>query len=153
MLSYQMKEIKQIETMMHADIPMAKAMGISIISATTEKVVLEAPLKLNHNHKQTVFGGSLNAAATLACWTLLQLNVEEYSEKYDIVVMQTDVKYLLPVSTDFRVFCESPDNQVWDKFKKMLYKKQISRIPLSAYVYQQEQLALDFRGSFAVTRL
>ncbi len=62
--------------------------GIRVDISSLEKVVLEAPFLNNINHKQTVFGGSLHAVTTLACWSLLHINlVALFEDPIQIVIL------------------------------------------------------------------
>ena len=54
-----------LEKYLHKHIPISSAMGVKVDVASSERVVLSAPFLNNINHKQTVFGGSLHAVATL----------------------------------------------------------------------------------------
>jgi len=49
-----------LEDYLWEHIPISKAMGVRVDSASLEKVILEAPFTNNINHKKTVFGGSLH---------------------------------------------------------------------------------------------
>src|ERR1700744_1244487 len=92
-------------------IPISAAIGIKVASASTQKVILSAPFLNNINHKNTVFGGSLHAVATLACWSLLHMNLLGLSEKkFQIVIASSEVLYTAPVISDFKAECSTPDS-------------------------------------------
>lgn len=61
----------ELQTYLHAHIPLSGAMQVSVVQAALEGVVLSAPLAPNINHRDTVFGGSASAVASLAAWSLL----------------------------------------------------------------------------------
>jgi len=144
---------KQLETYLYEHIPLSQAMGIRVEHASTHKIILSAPLSHNINHKKTVFGGSLHAVATLACWSLLHLNLEGKSdEKIQIVITKSDVSYHAPVDTDFQVGCIMPEDAVWQRFIKTLRLKSKARIQLSATVYHKNRLAVDYQATFAAIR-
>ncbi len=144
---------KQLEEYLHQHIPLSQSMGIRVEHASTHKVILFAPLANNINHKKTVFGGSLHAVATLACWSLLYLNLEEKSdEKFQIVITKSEVSYDAPVDTDFRVECLTPENITWERFMKMLTSKGKARIKLSAYIYHKDRLSVNYQAEFAALR-
>lgn len=132
-----------LETYLLQHIPISGAMGIAVELATPEKVVLRAPFLNNINHKRTVFGGSLHAVATLACWSLLHLNV-----KGQIVIASSEVAYLAPVAADFTAECLMPDPAEWEKFTASLGKKGKGRIKLKAQIVQEGRLCVDFSGVF-----
>ncbi len=131
-------------------IPIAKAMGVEVVHASPDKVVLFAPHANNVNHKRTVFGGSLHAIATLACWSLVHLNLQHGSETpYHIVITHSEVDYLAPVDADFTITCLKPPESEWHRFMKILQAKGKSRITLSAQLQHKDKLCVDYRGDFA----
>lgn len=134
----------QLEQYLHDHIPISAAMGIQVDHATQQRIVLKASFSNNINHKQTVFGGSLHAVATLACWSLLHVNLPNVQ----IVISQSDVKYLAPVTTDFKAECTMPDKEAWEYFSKILQNKGKARIVLNAQIYQDDKLCVDYTGTF-----
>lgn len=139
-----------LETYLYENIPLAKAMGIQIAQASLDKVVLFAPIANNINHKKTVFGGSLHAVATLACWSLLYLKLKEQeSQPYQLVIAKSEVNFLLPVQSDFYAICLTPEEQVWQRFLRSLHSKGKGRIQLSAQISEANKLCVDYLGTFA----
>lgn len=96
-----MSDQTSLKTYLQSHIPISEAMGVCVEHASKEKVILTAPFANNINHKKTVFGGSLHAVATLACWSLLHLNLEEVQ----IVITRSEVDYRAPVDGDFKAEC------------------------------------------------
>lgn len=144
---------KQIETYLHSHIPISRAMGIAVEHASTQKVILCAPFANNINHKKTIFGGSLHAVATLACWTLLYVNLKElHPEHVQIVITKSEVDYQAPIDADFKSICLSPDEAVWQRFLKMLRAKGKSRIALSAKIHHNDRVCVDYRAEFAAIK-
>lgn len=140
---------KQIEEYLYTHIPVAMAMGIKVEEASPQRVILTAPLDVNINHKQTVFGGSLHAVATLACWSLLYINLRLVrKDDVQIVIASSNVDYLAPIDADFRVECCVPNEAIWERFIKMLESKGKARIQLSSTIVHKGRLAVDYRGMF-----
>lgn len=142
---------KEIEDYLHQYIPISKAMGICVVSITPREVILYAPFSNNINHKKTVFGGSLHAVATLACWSLLHFHLQEFYP-LDLVITHSDIDYFLPVNTDFKAHCQIPENSVWERFIKTLKSRGKARIELQAHIFQNGNLAVDYRGTFAALK-
>lgn len=143
---------KQLQDYLYQHIPISRAMGVLVEHATTDKVVVCAPIANNINHKQTAFGGSLHAVATLACWSLLHMNLKATNEAIQIVVAKSDATYLAPVGTDFKAECVIPSNAEWHRFLKMLSAKGKGRIELSAQIYHEGKLAVNYQAVFAALR-
>lgn len=133
-----------LETYLHEHIPLSKAMGVKVVSASPEQVILSAPLANNINHKQTAFGGSLHALATLSCWSLLHLHFPACQ----IVIAHSEIDYLIPVTTEFTAQCSMPNLQDWDRFQYTLAKKGKARIVLTATVLSEGRTYVTFTGTF-----
>lgn len=137
-----------LEEYLYQHIPITQAMGIKVQEANSQKVILFAPFANNINHQKTVFGGSLHAVATLACWSLIHLNLN--NPKAQIVITNSEVDYLAPVDGDFIAECTMPEANVWERFLHILQAKGKARILLSAKINHNHKLAVDYQGVFAV---
>lgn len=130
-------------------IPISSALGVKVEVASCEKIILSAPLSNNINHKKTVFGGSLHAVATLACWSLLHVNLQErFQEAPQVVIASSEVAYLAPVTRDFEATCSRPDTADWERFLKIFQKREKARLKLHATIFQDHRLCVDFSGIF-----
>jgi thioesterase domain-containing protein len=130
-------------------IPISAALGVKVEQAVAHHVILSAPFSNNINHKQTVFGGSLHAVATLACWSLLHVNLSElYGPEVQVVIASSEIKYLLPVDDDFKVECKMPLNDEWQLFLRLLQKKGKARLKLVAKIMHKRKLCVDYSGIF-----
>lgn len=146
------KDIKnELVEYLHQHIPISSAMGVEVVVASLAEIKLIAPFSNNINHKKTVFGGSLHAVATLACWCLLHLNLKD-AHAADIVITNSNVDYLAPVNSDFVACCELPDDSTWKRFNDTLKHKGRARIQLKAQIFQNEKLAVDYTGTFAALK-
>ena len=83
-----MHNLKQTEQIIHGKIPISREMGISLERYDTTGLVIKAPLQNNINHKQTAFGGSLNAVAALSCWAFLYLMLTQLEDAHPQIVIQ-----------------------------------------------------------------
>jgi thioesterase domain-containing protein len=144
---------KQLEDYLYDHIPITKAMEIKVKEASSQRVILSAPIAPNINHKKTVFGGSLQAAATLACWGLIYVNFNKIGEtNSQIVIAKSKVSYLAPIDDNFDVECTMPEATIWQKFVKTVRLKNKGRIHLRATICLKEHLCVDFNGEFAALR-
>ncbi|TNE62150.1 MAG: hypothetical protein EP335_13350 [Alphaproteobacteria bacterium] len=133
---------------LHTHIPVSRALGITVAEAG-ETVVVRAPFAPNINHKNTVFGGSLQVVATLACWTLLHVNARPLADG-DIVISRSNISYISPVTGDFEARASLPESAVWRRFVAGLERHGKARIALQATIENQGRLAVDYRGTFAL---
>jgi len=141
-----------LQKYIHSNIPLTKAMGITVQEATKHRVILEAPLEPNMNHKKTAFGGSLHSLATLSCWSLVFMNLKDKNIPVEIVISKSEIKYLAPVTNNFKVECHLQNKEKFSHFEQTLAKHGKARIRLNAQIYEGNTLAVDYWGEFAVLR-
>lgn len=143
--------VKELEDYLYQHIPLSKAMGIKVAQASLVRVILTAPFSNNINHKKTVFGGSLHAVATLACWSLIYIHLKNKRDQpSQIIITESHVVYHAPVDADFKVECATPSDDVWQRFMKMLQAKGKARVQLSAQLHHHDRLCVTYNGTFAV---
>jgi thioesterase domain-containing protein len=142
-------KLNGLQEYLYENIPLSAAMGIIIKEANCDRVILQAPLLPNINHKKTAFGGSLHTLATLSCWSLVFINLKALGIAAEIVITSSTIQYLKPVQADFTAECLLEDKQAWDKFLIQLVKKGKSRLVLKAHMHQGETLAASYVGEFA----
>ena len=146
-----MHNLKQTEQIIHGKIPISREMGISLERYDTTGLVIKAPLQNNINHKQTAFGGSLNAVAALSCWAFLYLMLTQLEDAYpQIVIQKSNISYLQPVDSDFEAVCEWPSASKIALFHKMYRRKKKARIELISKVFAGREPAAVFNGVFVV---
>jgi thioesterase domain-containing protein len=138
----------ELETYLHDHIPLSRAMEVRVVSIATDRVVLGAPLLPNINHRETVFGGSAASIATLAAWSLLHVRLTQAGLPSRIVIQRSTMEYLLPIAGDFSASAALGQGAQWERFIRMLARKGIGRIELSAALTYNGAQAGVFRGEF-----
>lgn len=147
-----MTDLADLETYLHTHIPISGPMGVTVAEANSRQVVLRASLEANINHKSTAFGGSLQALATLSCWTLLHLNLSTSTKPGEIVITGSNISYIRPVTRDFEAVATRPDATSWHTFLKTFDRRGRGRIQLSAHIFEDDELAVDYAGTFAALK-
>jgi thioesterase domain-containing protein len=110
-------EVAALEHALRVDIPLARAMALSITAYDRDTLTLSAPLAPNINDKGCAFGGSLTSLMTLAGWSLLKLALDARGIAADIYVKDSTVRYLAPVWQDFSAVARlAPDETFADLF-------------------------------------
>ena len=142
------RELQQLEQTLHAEIPLTRAMDIRVLGFDARGLMLGAALAPNLNHKKTAFGGSLNSLATLACWGLIQLLVRERGRPITVVIQESRVQYLAPVTHDMQAYCPLPPGLEVEKFLHTLERKGRARLELEATIATDTRTAVSFRGRF-----
>lgn len=135
------------QDLIYEKIPIAEAFGVTFPVVNAEKVIIKAPFSKNKTFKNTAFGGSLHAVATLACWSYLYHQLPK--DAFEIVIVSSHVDYVLPVTTDLIAECKAPAPESWASFLKMLDRKGKARLQLKATLFQDGKLCLDYEGTFA----
>ena len=138
-----------LEAFLHAKIPLTKAMGLRVIETGPRQIVLEAPLAPNINHLGSVFGGTLHALPTLACYAALWSLLFESGIAGHVVVKKSSAHYRQPVTATFRASCQRPPSDVAAAFLADLRRHKKARMDLESVVLGANgKAAVEFSGSF-----
>lgn len=138
----------QLQEYLHTHIPLSKAMQVEAVVVEPETVILAAPLAPNINHRETVFGGSAAAIATLAAWSLIHTRLVSAGLASRLVIQRSNMQYDAPIAGEFRARAFAPTEQTWDDFLRMLRKKGRARIVISAALEYEGQSVGRFEGEF-----
>ena len=137
-----------LEQYLHAHIPLSGAMAVSVLSVDPTTVVLRAPLGPNINHRETVFGGSASALATLAAWALLHVRLRGEGVKSRLVIQRNTMEYVQPIPGDFIARATLPQPEDWTRFMRVLARKGKARIAVSAVLEHGGAVVGNFVGEF-----
>jgi thioesterase domain-containing protein len=144
------QDLQRLERLLHEEIPISRAMGVTVNSFDAQGLTVGAPLALNLNHKQTVFGGSLNSFATLACWSLLTVLLAD--ESATIVIQDSRIDYLAPAERDVIAVAPLPETRAFQQLRLQLLRRGRARIALNSAVYAGAIQVSAFEGRFVVMR-
>ena len=138
----------EFERYIHEQIPLANAIGVTVLSVAEDAVALQAPLAPNINHRQTVFGGSASALAILAGWALLHVRLRSAGIADRLVIQRNTMEYQHPIHGQFtaRSMLAHPDR--WKPFLAMLARKGKARISVLAMLEHMDRVAGKFSGEF-----
>lgn len=139
-----------LEKRIYTDIPLARHIGVRVSHFDGQSLVLSAPLAANSNHKGTAFGGSLFSLAVLAGWGLLTLKLAERGVEGELVIQDSKVSYLLPVTGDIVARATLPEGQGLSRFLTAVERYRKGRIRLSVSIEHAGREAVHFDGTFAL---
>jgi len=142
--------LRETEAFFHAKIPITRAMGVSVESFDAGALVLTAPLEVNHNHLGTAFGGSLSSIATLAGYGVLWMLLDD--RNCHIVVKNSSIQYLRPVTRSIRAIAKCPDAATFSVFKNRFEKKGKARIKLHVTIEEDGEVCVEFEGVFVALK-
>jgi len=140
----------QLENRILSDIPLARHIGVRVVQFDGHALVLSAPLAVNSNHKGTAFGGSLFSLAVLAGWGLITLKLAERGVEGELVIQESRVSYLLPVTGELVARASLPDDQALNRFLTAVDRYRKGRIRLNVSIEQGGREAVRFEGTFAL---
>ena len=143
-------QLHEIETYLHQNIPLTRAMGLRVGSTEDGQLLLEAPLELNHNHLGTAFGGSLSALATIAgyCYIWLQLG----DPSAHVVIRDSAIRYFRPVRGVLRAVCHPLLDEDAAIFQEQFRLKGKARAALRVTIDEGDVTAVEFQGTFVALR-
>lgn len=147
-----MESCDNLQSVLHTEIPLTRAMEISVAHCDASRVELTAPLEPNINHKCTAFGGSLYSVAVLCGWSFVFHQMKLHNFTGHIVIQHSEVDYLLPVDGEIRAVCELSDSGVLSRFLKTYQRKGMARIKLDVKILFNDKDALLFLGHYVVHR-
>ncbi len=146
---------RELEAVLHRDIPLTREMGLRVIDWQQHRLRLHLPLAPNVNHKSTLFGGSLYCGAVLAGWGWLHLRLSEAGiDDGHIVIQDGQISYPLPVRGDAIALCDGADQSQWDKFIATYQRRGRARLTLQTRITAQDSDAdaVRFTGQFVLHR-
>jgi thioesterase domain-containing protein len=144
-------KLLNLEKFLLSEIPITRHLGLSVASYEDGCLTLNAPLDENSNHISTVFAGSLNAVMTLAGLGQFWLMLKEYGYEAQIVIQNSVVEYVRPVTKSFGARCLRPEASVIENMIKSLSRKGRARLQLTVEVVENGQRAVRFAGRYVAT--
>lgn len=137
-----------LERYLHDHIPLSRAMAVRVVSIDDDQVTLGAPLAPNINHRDTVFGGSASALAILSAWSLLHLRLVAAGQPSRVVIQRNSMEYLAPIDGDFTATANMASSADWSGLLKMLQRRGLGRITITARLDFQDNVAGRLTGEF-----
>jgi thioesterase domain-containing protein len=124
-------------------------MGVRVLRADPQSVLLCAPLKANVNHRQTFFGGSAAALATLAAFGLAHERLMEHAGlDAHLVIQRSSMEYLEPAAAEVEAECASPPLAEWERLVRTVKRRGKGRIELAVELRAAGCVVGSFQGSF-----
>lgn len=141
-------EAAELERYLHEHIPLSAAMQAGVVELQPDTVVLCAPLGPNINHRETVFGGSASALATLAAWSLVHVRMQMAGLSGRLVIQRNTVEYERALTDAFTARAALASADDWPRFLHTLSRRGRARIEVEAVLAQGGVPAGHFSGTF-----
>ncbi len=145
------QEIADIESMLLKEIPILTHMGVRVEEYSKSKIVVSSKLEEHYNYEGTAFGGSLNTVALLPCFLMARKVLADVGiSPRSLVIQSSEVKYLLPVTANFKATCLYPDAE---RFISHLQRRGRARIELKSSISlaSEDTSLVEFEGRFVAT--
>lgn len=139
-----------LEKRILTDIALARHIGVRVVEFDSRSLVLGAPFASNSNHKGTAFGGSLFSLAVLAGWGLLTVKLHEHGVEGELVIQDSRVSYLAPVTGELIARAALPAEPELEKFLRAVDRYRKGRIRLHVAIENAGREAVRFEGTFAL---
>ena len=142
-------QLKNFETQIKKDIPLAKELEFEFVSYEGNKLYLKAPYLPNKNDKQTVFAGSQASLALLAGWSLSTLYFETYGVSI-VAAVKTEMHYKKPIENNFIVRAKFLDDESLEIVEKSIEKKGRAKVHVSVELLEEgsEEVKAVFSASY-----
>ena len=132
---------------LHDNIPLSRAMEVSVSHYDGLKAVLRAPFPPNINHRHTIFGGSIATLGILAGWFVLHEKMAGEKVAARLVIQRSEVDYLLPGSSAFESEC-SLAPEAFHSFLNVLRRKGKSRLALCSTIRSEQHIIARHNGVY-----
>lgn len=132
----------------YAQIPLTRSMQIDTCVYKERSLTLSAPKEPNKNDKNTGFAGATTALATLAGWCLITRYTQDLNLDCDVMIVESQVKYLAPITQDFTAQVTLPEPELCKQFDHQMAEKGRSRMTLEVIITENGCPALTLTGSY-----
>lgn len=136
---------QELQTLWHVHFPLAKAMGLEVVSFEAHRLTTRAPLVLNTNIHDTAFAGSLYAIQAMTAWGVLHLEIEKAGLSASIIHAHGDIDFAKTVSTDIVAVCDFSDHL--DRITELNALGK-TRVTLTTSVSASDGVASTFSGDY-----
>lgn len=153
---------RELETYLYEHIPVVKRNNFTVESADDTGVVVAGAFEEHVNHRNSVFGGSISTAATLAAWSLVRIIMERIEPGAVIVVQRQSVIFKKPMVKDFAAVSRSPGQASISRFESVYRKFGRARLSVEVDVLHAGDLKTgagggaevlaEYTGEFVVVR-
>ena len=137
-----------LQSYLYKHIPLSQAIGVEVVEASPEAVILSAPLSPNVNHQGTVFAGSASAVGLLSAWALLFIRLQSAKLENAGVVANNSMVYYRPITGTFTATAAMTDTTAWQRFRNTLQQKNRAKLTLTSVLHCKGELVAELTGEF-----
>lgn len=141
----------ELTTLLHQEIPLTRALGLAVETASPDRIRVIGPFEANRNLHGTVFAGSIYCFATLAGWALVHSYCRGQQLAASVVLRHADIRYLKPLPEAPAAEAWLPEPEQVEAFVHSLRSKGRGRLLVPAELKTGDQVAARFLGEFVAT--
>lgn len=133
-----------LESFINQHLPAAQLLQFAVEEASSQRVILSAPLSVNINDKLTAFGGSQQMLALTCAWSLVYVNmIHAELKEQQFVVAKVNTAYKKPVRTDRFYAVSQVDAEAFTDFSTQAKQGGSARLQCTAGVYETIESARE----------
>jgi thioesterase domain-containing protein len=131
-------------------IPQTRNLGIHITQIADTELHVRGSYALNKNHLDIVFGGSIAAISITTAWSLLQHKIQQAGLIGSLVIKQQEIKFLLPVHSDFECVSTLQSAEDWPLFLENYRQRGRAKLIVNAQILCDARITSTFQGVFVL---
>ena len=143
-----MPTAEEINQHLHQQIPMTRQMGILVQSFSTEGVIATAPLEVNINHQQSVFGGSIAALGIVTGFVAIWGNLKLRAIPAELVIQHSETDFSKPGMGDMEARSRKISDTALKSFTTALASAGRARILVTSDIFSGGKLIASNTGTF-----
>ena len=153
-MAIQTKTMTRDEAQLYIEenIPITKAMGMTIQALNRNEVRLSAPIAQNINHRGSAFGGSIDSLFLTTGWAFIRFLIDHYKPTPIIVGSKGSTNFIKPILEDFEAALVMPTDSEIDKFLSTFDRFGKARITAKATIHENGELCAEFEGDYVVVK-
>lgn len=145
------QRLNRLQSLLHRDIPLAAALGATVLGYDGTRLSMGAPFQPNRNGHHTAFAGSLTARLTMAGWGLVHLMLGEAgwdAAALEVVLQEGTTRFDRSVVDSLTAVAMRPPEEELERFFATLRRRGRARVQIFAEVRDGGVPAVSFRGKY-----
>ena len=143
-----MPSVDEINSHLHAQIPMTQHMGIVVTRFSVTDVETTAPLEANINHQQSAFGGSIAALGIVTGFVAIWGNLKAREIDAELVIQHSETDFSKPALGDMEARSRTLSDLQIEEFTKTLKQNGRARILVTSDIFSEGKLIASNTGTF-----
>lgn len=118
------------------------------METSDRKVVLATPLAPNINHQGTAFGGSIQSAALLGCWSLGNTFLDKRGVRGSVIVADCQISFVRPIKGEWTSEATWKTDTDLDLIYRDLITNKKARAQVQCTSFWEGEICAQLSGKF-----